>query len=477
MPLRGTRLAANLHQQPTRESKIAQSDFVKALTAARNRYADVHGATCAKLTTTPDANADPSRDARPLNHRAVVLSGGSMRGAFGAGFLLGLQDIGQLPDSPEVITGISTGALQATFLFLAKQPVAADRTYEWLNPQVATMRSLPGSGRGQPLTKRSSQLGDLALAYSITAEKQILNRTHWSGLMGQFWYGSAGRLDPLRKRLMALISRETLRQVAVEACHGRVLLVGVTDFDDGYGYAIDMTELALDAYDGDASPKRIDAARATYVSTLLASSSVPGGAMPVTLRYRAIDVNGMNEGEATREHMFIDGGARYGVFLPNLSDGYDVTLLVNNGLAIEPATPGNPDLPTNKWSLYRMLERTAEDILETQVYQLSVGQVEYGAKTLRMAYLSGKQDMGGSPDMDAPDDHIYDAKSCRDWFAQDKKTAKPLQFYPNYMACVIDYGRKRGNLMQWNLKSQAAPDAIKSAPLQTNSRIPLPLGQ
>ena len=50
----------------------------------------------------------------------LVLSGGGQNGAFGAGFLNGLaQGADDLSDlNFDIVTGISTGALQATFAFL-----------------------------------------------------------------------------------------------------------------------------------------------------------------------------------------------------------------------------------------------------------------------------------------------------------------------------------------------------------------------
>src|SRR5882724_2051535 len=54
----------------------------------------------------------------PLNYLAI--SGGANDGAFGAGFLSGWAASGARPDF-EMVTGISTGALAAPFVFIGPQ--------------------------------------------------------------------------------------------------------------------------------------------------------------------------------------------------------------------------------------------------------------------------------------------------------------------------------------------------------------------
>ena len=64
----------------------------------------------------PKDEFDPDRDG--TNEYAIlVLSGGGAAGAFGAGFLSGWSESGQRPDF-KIVTGVSTGSLQATFAFL-----------------------------------------------------------------------------------------------------------------------------------------------------------------------------------------------------------------------------------------------------------------------------------------------------------------------------------------------------------------------
>lgn len=381
----------------------------------------------------------------------LVLSGGSLNGAFGAGFFLGLQESGRLPPEPRVVTGVSTGSLQATMLFLARQPVAADRRTAWQGGMASDDPSPEGPGWPAVRPGRSN-IEDLAFAYSIRHEGEILKVVPFGGL-GMLVSGSKGDLSPLRRRLLAMITPETIGQVAFEACRGRKLYVGVTNVDDGQGYALDLTALALRAFDGDATAKLMTMVRESYVESLVASSSVPVGAKPVTLRIRDFDTN------QHRRNLFIDGGARFGVFLREVHAAHalaanaggpagGVTLIVNTRLAIKPWHDGDLSSPRNPW-LMTTLGLRAVDILENQVYRLSVEVVEDKAASfgaLRMATLSNEHIPGGV----VPDDHPYRGKACKDWHEADEAAAHPVQFYPSYMACLIDYGRRRGRLGEWN---------------------------
>lgn len=378
----------------------------------------------------------------------LVLSGGSLNGAFGAGFFLGLQEAGALPPEPRVVTGISTGSLQSTFLFLARQTVPKDRDYSW----VGGLATEPGNGLPE-LKPGRSNIEDLTLAYSIRQEGDILKPTG-GDFTGLVLKGAKGRLDPLRKRLLALISPDTIRQVAAQACRGRKLYVGVANVDDGYGYALDMTELALRAFDGDASPQLMTLVREAYVAGLIASSSVPIGAFPVTLRIRDFD---LPLDQQHRTNLYIDGGARFGVFLREIAraeveskqEGVasHVTMMVNTRLVVPPWQSGDLRKPDGKWSPISLAPR-AVDLLENQVYQLSIRTVEDQADALRMAYISNYNIENG----ELPDDHQYRGKGCGKWHDDEKAALKPIQFYPGYMACLIDYGRTRGRAGQWNKK-------------------------
>ncbi len=64
----------------------------------------------------PRGEFDPDKDG-VREYAMLVLSGGGSAGAFGAGFLSGWSKAGTRPDF-KIVTGVSTGSLQATFAFL-----------------------------------------------------------------------------------------------------------------------------------------------------------------------------------------------------------------------------------------------------------------------------------------------------------------------------------------------------------------------
>ena len=426
------------------------------------------GANAAKCAALAAAHPALTRDVPMRKDAIVVLSGGGAHGTFGAGLLLGLQDVGALPEEAQIVTGISTGALQATFVFLARQPVPADRTYGWLNPGALAVHALPGATGALPPVPGHSSLEDLALAYAIHDEAEIAHLTvpGSSGLLTKgltlIEQGALADLAPLRTRLRDLISPDTIAQIALQGCAQRALLIGAADYDDGNGYALDLTRLALSAFDRDGQAVGMDAVRDAYVAAMIASSSVPVQTLPVQLRFAVIG----EAGQSVHQHMFIDGGAKVGVFVPDRTDARAVTLLVNTSLATSPADPANPPVATAKWDVASFLDRIVEDILETQIYNLSVGlvqdRVDLAQGQLHMAYLSNHDDNTATGTLGpAPADHVYAAngtrQTCTAWQAVDVSVPNPpQQYFPDYMACLIDYGRSRGQQQQWNLILPAA---------------------
>jgi predicted acylesterase/phospholipase RssA len=359
----------------------------------------------------------------------LVLSGGSQHGAFGAGLFYGMKQVPRY----DVVTGISTGSLLSTFLFLANSPVPKDRTYGWVDgPLAATIK--PGV----------SNTGDLALAYSISKEGDVATPAS-GGILGGLSKGALATFGPLEARLKALLSPETLHQIAQENAAHRKLFVGVVNLDDGQGYAIDMTELAS-RIDTPAWSGKTDTLQDCYVQALVASSSVPPSAYPVSLS--------IADAGSVRTNMYMDGGARFGVFLQQIEQATDasvakntqVTVVVNGVLYSGPWLQDGK--PVDKWSSLTAAAR-AVSLLENQVYRFSVASAEnYGIQRggLSMAFISNE---GLPPGSEDPDAHVFNGKSCADWTAIDD-VQKPLEFHPNYMSCLSDYGRTRGVAEQWN---------------------------
>jgi predicted acylesterase/phospholipase RssA len=371
----------------------------------------------------------------------LVLSGGSQHGAFGAGFFRGLAAV---PDY-RVVTGVSTGSLQSTFLFLANHAPPTDRLYQ---PFM----------RGQAVAPGTSNIDDLFLAYSISKESDLVDIGSF-GEAGGVIRGSIGRFEPLRAAASGLISDQTIRAVGEEGTKNhRLLMVGVVDVIDGQGYAIDLTELAGRALTGEMPMAQI---RHCYVDALVASSSVPLAVPPVSLETKVKD--------GVAHDLYIDGGARFGVFWEQLREITDtkrpanVTAIVNGSLYGDPWT--SKGRPVEKWSALNLGMR-AVSILENQVYRFSVDEVERSVQpggTLRLAFISNecrpKERPGCAdgllPSEGEPNDFDFQqagAKhNCGDWSKEDDRLTKPTEFHPFYMRCLLAYGRHRGEGPLWNL--------------------------
>lgn len=370
------------------------------------------------------------RGAPSTKPSVLILSGGSQHGAFGAGFFAGLPSVPVY----KLVTGVSTGALQSTFLFLANDPAPPDRIYPVYFREAS----------GTPHTN----IGDLALAYSISAESDLLDVGRF-GELGGVVRGSVAEFGPLRAVLRGLISPDTLRAVGAayrpDPREGRRLLVGVTNVNDGAGYAIDLTELAARFLHGQ---QPYATTRDCYVDALVASSSVPLAAPPVTLEVRTPSQT------APARHMYIDGGARFGVFWSQLgavlAGGLDpeVTLIVNGRLYGKPWLD-KAGQPRTDWSSLTLGLR-AVDILENQVYRFSVDNVHQAAAGkggVRMAFISSEGLPSGWPEIDAFE---HAGRTCASWTAEDRKR-RPAEFHPFYMRCLLEYGRARGKAQAWNI--------------------------
>jgi predicted acylesterase/phospholipase RssA len=177
----------------------------------------------------------------------LALSSGGSDGAFGAGLLSGWTASGNRPDF-SVVTGVSTGALMAPFVF-------AGSRYD----------------------------DQLRAAYTNVTASDI------------FEAGSTGEsfLDtwPLKKLIEKQITPALLADVAAQYRAGRRLFVTTTDLDAARFVIWNMGAIA--AHGGDRAIK-------LFRNVLLASSSIPGAFPPVL-----IDVEG--DGKHFQE-MHVDGG-------------------------------------------------------------------------------------------------------------------------------------------------------------------------
>lgn len=181
----------------------------------------------------------------------LALSGGGANGAFTAGLVRGWTESGTRPDF-EVVTGVSTGALAAPFVFLGP---------EWDD--------------------------ELAEAYVGGGADGLLR----SQGLGVFFGSGVFQDAPLRRLVERYVDEAMLAAIAAEYRKGRTLMVATTDLDAQRGVSWDMGVIAARG-----GP---DAVR-LFQDVLVASASVPGVFPPVL-------IESSNGGVVFRE-MHVDGG-------------------------------------------------------------------------------------------------------------------------------------------------------------------------
>jgi predicted acylesterase/phospholipase RssA len=189
----------------------------------------------------------------------LALSGGGADGAFGAGLLAGWSVAGSRPEF-NVVTGVSTGALMAPFVFL-------------------------GSEYDPALEK----------LYTTTDTSGVIEkRSKFAALRGDAISDST----PLRRRVASVIDEELLDRIASEHRRGRRLLIGTTNLDAGRGVIWDMGEIAASGQPG---------AMQLFRDVLVASASIPVAFPPV---YIDVVVDGK-----TYSEMHFDGGIAAQAFI------------------------------------------------------------------------------------------------------------------------------------------------------------------
>ena len=176
----------------------------------------------------------PSTMLRAKSHEVLILTSGGADGAFGAGALVSWTRSGHRPVF-DVVSGVSTGALQAPLAFLGPY-------YDAMLEEVFT----------------GSKTSD------------VLSFNGFSGLFGMGLYGSA----PLRAKLFRLLDDNVLDQIADAHRKGRRLYVTTTDLTNGRTVVWDMGAIASSA-----GPER----QSRFIGILLASIAVPGLIDPVTI--------------------------------------------------------------------------------------------------------------------------------------------------------------------------------------------------
>ncbi len=389
---------------------------------------------------TPAADADYSQevDSKLLIHNRaeadnamLFLSGGSQHGAYGAGYLSEWQGSGSMPRF-RVVTGISTGAILATGAFIGDMDTTV---------------------RG----------------YSIKDERQLI--TPWAKGKGVARYlkvlkrGAFADLVPLRTEMRRMLTDAVLDDVAAGADAHRALYVGAVDVDTGDAVAFDLTTMAqrhrAAKRAGDTAAQ--EAMRACYVEAIVASSSAPLAAPPVYIDNR----------------MYVDGGIRFGMFSNDIGDrvnyhkdglpvagGEDdrprMYVIVNGdqsvslrcGKADENACttdyPAGRNEKPKDWNLLDLALRS-EGILVNGIYRFSAKRIEDQAEQEKNLLYFTRIESDVAQHVAKIDDDTLDRgeMQCAVWRERDRTLLNPIQFYPRYMRCLIDYGRTRAKAAEW----------------------------
>jgi hypothetical protein len=185
-------------------------------------------------------------------YQFLALSGGGLYGSFGVGVLTGWTESGTRPQF-DVVTGISTGALMATFAFLGPE-------YDDL-----LRENFIGVTRGDIARTRSV----LRIAF---ADAVYTSR-------------------PLAGRIEQVLTPEILAAVARAHAEGRRLYIGTTNIDTRRLVIWDMGAIA-----GRGTPE----SAALFRDIILASSSIPGAFPPVRI---PVEIDGRHY-----EELHVDGG-------------------------------------------------------------------------------------------------------------------------------------------------------------------------
>jgi predicted acylesterase/phospholipase RssA len=202
--------------------------------------------------------------------RMLALSGGGAHGAFGVGVMEGWTLRGDRPDF-DIVTGISTGALMAPFIFLGH--------------------------RFDPI---------LTKLYSSVQVSRIYTNRPLSEVFKELSLKDPG---PLRGLIREIINDEFVELIAHEHQSGRRLFVGTTDLDLQRSVVWDLGAIAL-SNSVDKVPKIRD--------ILLASSSVPLIFPPV---YFAVAY-----GDQIYRQMHVDGGIESPLLVTGLMSELDSAL-------------------------------------------------------------------------------------------------------------------------------------------------------
>jgi predicted acylesterase/phospholipase RssA len=240
----------------------------------------------------------------------LALSAGGSYGAFSAGLLNGWTDSGARPTF-DVVTGVSAGALAATYAFLG-----------------------------------STHDAELKKLFTTVSDRDIYRRR---GPLAPLRSDSVASNAPLRELIQSHMTPDVLGEVARAHAQGRRLYVGTTNLDTKRLVVWDMGAIATR---GDAN---------LYADLLLASAAIPGFFPPVSI---SVEVNGRRY---TETH--VDGGVTAQVFVQRSTLGPESTvwIAVAGKIYADPEETGSRTLEIGANAVSALLHaQTRGDIHQVQ---------------------------------------------------------------------------------------------------------------
>lgn len=195
-----------------------------------------------------------------IHYPHLALSGGGANGAFGAGFLNGWTATGTRPTF-KIVTGVSTGALMAPYVFLGPDYDEALRRF-----------------------------------YTTTTDADVF--TAGNPLMALLRRESLAHTAPLEALIARAIDAPLLSKIAAEHRAGRRLYMGTADLDSRHFVVWNMGLIATGE-----SPQAL----ALFRRVMLASASIPIAFPPVLIE---VEVHGERHDE-----MHVDGFVAANIFL------------------------------------------------------------------------------------------------------------------------------------------------------------------
>lgn len=189
----------------------------------------------------------------------LAISGGGQNGAFGAGMMCAWTERGDRPNF-KVVTGISTGALTAPFVFAGSE-------YDFVLREV----------------------------YTKTKTSDIMNMR---GFLAAINDDAMADTKPLWKLVSKYVDEKLLARISEEYKKGRLLIIGTTNLDARRAVLWNVGEIASSG-----SPDALEVVR----KIMIASAAIPAAFPPVLID---VEVDGVKYQE-----MHVDGGAMTQVFL------------------------------------------------------------------------------------------------------------------------------------------------------------------